>query len=181
MRSRMLHLATSVLVLSTALVATGTARASHNFGYSGTLTLSGASEVPSNGSTATGTAIIKVDTDNNVLYYNITYSGLSSAETGAHIHGFAAAGTNAAVIQPLPAGTSKVGSWTYLQADEANILAGLTYINVHSTNFPGGEIRAQIVLQQVPGTSGWGLVVLALVLAFSAAFVLRRRRSSPAA
>jgi hypothetical protein len=108
------------------------------------VTLDGAQENPPTGSTATGSGVIEIDTTTNNLYYNITFSGLSSAETAAHIHGFAPRGTNAGVLAPLPAGSPKSGVWNYAEAQEANILAGLTYINIHSTNFPGGEIRGQI-------------------------------------
>nr|MBA3468314.1 CHRD domain-containing protein [Herpetosiphonaceae bacterium] len=112
--------------------------------------LNGGQEVPPNGSTATGSAAITIDTAANTLSYNITFSGLSSTELSAHIHGFAPPGTNAGVLHTLPAGSPKIGVYNYNQADEANILAGLTYINIHSTNFPGGEIRGQIA--GTPGT-----------------------------
>ncbi len=106
--------------------------------------IDGGQEVPSNGSAATGSAAITVDTAANTLSYNITFSGLSAAETSAHIHGFAPPGANAGVLHALPLGSPKIGVYNYNQADEANILAGLTYINIHSANFPGGEIRGQI-------------------------------------
>ena len=41
----------------------------------------------------------------------------------------------------------KVGTWAYAETDEPNILAGQTYVNIHSTAFPGGEIRGQIQRQ----------------------------------
>jgi bacillolysin len=107
-------------------------------------TLSGAEEVPPNGSPATGVGSVTIDTLLNQLHYNITFSGLSSAETGAHIHGFAPAGVNEGVLHTLPAGSPKIGTWEYDDADEADILAGLTYVNIHSAGLPGGEIRGQI-------------------------------------
>jgi len=180
MRRRMLRVATALLILSVSLVLSGSAQANHLY-QSGALSFSGANEVPPNGSTAIGTAHVTVDTDANTLSYDITYSGLSSTETAAHIHGFAAAGANAAVLTPLPAGTHKVGVWNFSEPDQANILAGLTYFNIHSVNFGGGEIRAQIIVRTTaPGISRWGLLALALLLAGSAAFVLRRRGSTAA-
>ncbi|MBX2999216.1 MAG: CHRD domain-containing protein [Caldilineaceae bacterium] len=108
------------------------------------VTLSGAQEVPPNNSTATGSATVVVNTADNSLQYNISFTGLTSQETGAHIHGFAPPGTNAGILFNLPAGNPKVGTLSYTDAQEANILAGLTYINIHSSTFPGGELRGQI-------------------------------------
>ncbi|HYF65487.1 MAG TPA: CHRD domain-containing protein, partial [Herpetosiphonaceae bacterium] len=110
------------------------------------VTINSAQEVLdlANNSAATGSADVVVDMAANTLAYTITYSGLSSAETMAHIHGFAPRATNAPVLHTLPPGSPKVGVWNYNQADEANIVGGQTYINIHSVNFPGGEIRGQI-------------------------------------
>jgi hypothetical protein len=107
--------------------------------------LSGANEVPSNNSTATGTANFTIDTKNNVLFFDVRISGLEAAETGAHIHGFAPPGQNAGVIFNLPLGAVKMGNWQYDQSIEQQILSGLTYVNVHSVKYPDGEIRAQLV------------------------------------
>ena len=41
-------------------------------------------------------------------------------------------------------GSPKIGVFNYSQAQEANILNGLSYVNIHSVNFPNGEIRGQI-------------------------------------
>jgi hypothetical protein len=107
--------------------------------------LGGQQEVPANASTARGCGLFEIDTDANTVQYRIVYSGLSSNEVAAHIHGFAMPGVNAGVKVALPAGTLKIGVWTYPEADEASILAGLAYVNIHSVNFGGGEIRGQIV------------------------------------
>lgn len=112
--------------------------------------LDGAQEVPANGSTGLGYALGNVDTDTNTLSYYIVFGGLSTAETAAHIHGLAEHGVNAGVKHPLPLGSPKVGVWNYAEADEAGILDGMIYVNVHSTMFPGGEIRGQFVPYVVP-------------------------------
>jgi hypothetical protein len=108
-------------------------------------TLNEAQEVPPTGSAATGTAIITLDTQLNQLIFTVTYTGILAAnETAAHIHGFAPPGVNAGVLFPLPLGTTKNGVVAYAEADEASILAGLTYVNIHTVAFPGGEIRGQL-------------------------------------
>ncbi|XSG75028.1 CHRD domain-containing protein [Herpetosiphon llansteffanensis] len=108
------------------------------------VSLDGDQEVPPTGSTATGSGIVDVDTINNTLNYNFSYQGLSTAETAAHIHGFAPRGSNAGVLFGLAIGSPKVGTLNYSENQEANILAGQTYINIHTSAFPGGEIRGQL-------------------------------------
>ena len=77
-----------------------------------------------------------------------TFTGLTSPVTAAHIHGPAPAGMNAAIIIPLTiTGTTDgavSGSTTMDQAQMDMMLGGMTYVNIHSSNFPAGEIRAQV-------------------------------------
>ncbi|KPL86709.1 CHRD domain-containing protein [Herpetosiphon geysericola] len=108
------------------------------------VSIDGAQEVPPIASTGTGSGTVDVDTVNNTLRYNISYQGLSSAEAAAHIHGFAPRGSNAGVLFTLPTGSPKVGTLNYAENQEAGILAGQTYINIHTSDFPGGEIRGQL-------------------------------------
>jgi len=108
-------------------------------------TLDGAQEVPPNPSTAKATAVVMLDRSANTLTYNLIYTGLSSAESAAHIHGFAASGVNAGIKFVLPLGDVKAGMVSYAEADEANYLNGLAYFNLHTTTNPGGEIRGQLV------------------------------------
>lgn len=106
--------------------------------------LDGTQEVPPVTTTATGTGVFELDPVANTITFNITYADLSSAETQAHFHGYAPAGQNANIVFNLPLGSHKTGTWTYPQTDEASILSGLLYVNVHSANNTNGEIRGQI-------------------------------------
>jgi len=101
-------------------------------------------QVPTS-STGQGVGKFEVDTTKNTLTYDISFAGLSAAETSAHIHGPAAAGMNAGILHPLSAGPRKTGVWNYLESQEADIISGSTYVNIHSSAFPSGEIRGQIV------------------------------------
>ncbi len=100
---------------------------------------------PPTGSDGFGVGRFVVNTSANTVQYHIAFTGLSAPETVAHIHGPADIGANAGVKHNLGLGNPKVGVWTYAEADEADILAGKMYVNIHSGAFPGGEIRGQIV------------------------------------
>jgi len=109
--------------------------------------LSGPQETPPNASLGQGNALMTFDETTDMLCYDITYSGLGSAEILAHIHGPAAIGIGPApVVLPLPGGSPKdgcVGPLTSTQKKE--LLQNLYYINIHTAGFPGGEIRGQIL------------------------------------
>lgn len=106
----------------------------------------GAQEVPPVPSNGRGVGWFKFDTVANSIQYAFTSTGLSSAETAAHIHGFAPPGAPAGVRFSLPAGFHKTGVLNYPAGDEANYLMGLSYVNLHTINFSGGELRGQVVI-----------------------------------
>ena len=107
--------------------------------------LDGGQETPPNGSGGLGSGSFVMDTVANTLSYNIYFGGLSSAETAAHIHGYAGPGVPAPIVFPFALGNPKSGVWNYPPADEPSIIAGLSYANIHTTMFMGGEIRGQIL------------------------------------
>ncbi len=131
--------------------------------------LDGAQVTTPTGSPAIGGGQFVIDTDANTVQYRIAFTGLAAAETGAHIHGPASPGTNGAVLHPFSVGNPKTGTWNYAEAEEGDILAGKTYVNIHSAAFPGGEVRGQITplnasldgAQEVPPVAtpgrGWGV------------------------
>lgn len=95
---------------------------------------------------AYGCAFCSFDQPGNTMGFYIGYAGLTGPETASHIHGFAPPGMNAGVLFPLPGGSPKKGMWAYGPANAANLFADLTYINVHTAAFGGGEIRGQVVV-----------------------------------
>ncbi len=108
--------------------------------------LRGSKEVPPNDSPATGRGMFIVDPDHNRVMYTLQYQGLEAAETGAHIHGPASSSENAPVLHPLPLGKIKNGVWRYDESLEGDLLHGRMYVNVHSEEYPGGEIRSQLFI-----------------------------------
>src|SRR5215472_8618477 len=69
-----------------------------------TASLTGVQEVPANNSTATGAATLLLSPDEASARVSLTFSGLSSPQTVAHIHGPGAPGVIAPVLYPLPNG-----------------------------------------------------------------------------
>lgn len=105
--------------------------------------LTGSQETPPNNSTATGRASLLLSPDEKTARVSLTFSGLSSAQTDAHIHGPAVPGVSAPPVFPLPLGQLSDFSITLTPAQVQDLKSGLFYINVHSSNFPTGEIRGQ--------------------------------------
>src|SRR6185503_5044410 len=106
--------------------------------------LTGAQVVPSNTSMATGMVFLRKSLDNGLsASVSLSFSGLSSAETSAHIHGPAAANANAPAIFDLPNGQFVKFPITMTAAQANDLGGGLQYVDVHTTNLPSGEIRGQ--------------------------------------
>jgi uncharacterized repeat protein (TIGR01451 family) len=108
-----------------------------------TATLTGAQETPPNSSTATGTATLLLSPDEKTARVSLNFAGLSSPQNGAHIHGPGAAGVIAPILYPLPSGNLSDFVIALTSTDVQDLKNGLWYINVHSNNFPNGEIRGQ--------------------------------------
>jgi hypothetical protein len=114
-------------------------------------TLNGANERPTpTPSTATGTATLIFNNDTKIFTITTTYTALQGGVvSGAHIHK-----GDATVAGPVVFGFSTLTSpiiytsTAITAAQEADLKAGLYYVNVHSTpTYPGGEIRGQLIQQ----------------------------------
>lgn len=124
-----------------------------------TTSLKGINEVPSNDSKATGHVTVKISKDETYLEYKITIANIDNV-TASHFH-LAPEGENGGVVAFLfrgpvidPDGILAEGTITEsdvigaldgdFQALIDEIRAGNIYVNVHSTQLPGGEIRGQL-------------------------------------
>ncbi len=115
-----------------------------------TAIIDGSQPVPPTVSPGTGFGCVALNPDGTVSF-NITFSGLLAPEIAAHFHGPAPAGMNAGVQIGLPPGSPKVGTTiTLTGGQQADLIAGLWYINIHSSLFPGGEIRGQVLTSPTP-------------------------------
>jgi hypothetical protein len=159
---RSIVLALGVLLIAAALAGTTSGQARTTW-YA---PLTSAEEVPRNTSQATGQAAFELVQGGNALRYWLFINNLQDP-TMAHIH-IGAAGQNGPVsvwlYPPAPpprpiAGsvTSMIGDGTITAANMTGPLQGqpfsalitalnngTAYVNVHTNQFPGGEIRGQI-------------------------------------
>jgi hypothetical protein len=109
--------------------------------------LSSNQEVPPVSGSGSGQATLWLNTGTKQLSWKVNYRSLSSDAAAAHIHGPAAPGSNAGVVANLAPGGIKnplEGSATLTDAQIADLLAGSDYVNIHTAQNQGGEIRGQI-------------------------------------
>ncbi len=151
--------------------------------YIFTVNMSGSNEVPANNSTGVGgptaSGSVNFNDVTKVFSVSISYFGLSAPATASHIHGPGAPGVNAAVFMPLSGTTSVTsgtfsGSLTLTAQQQSDLFNGLDYANIHTTAFPGGEIRGQILnptLATIPEPQEYALLAGFGLLGFA---VLRR-------
>lgn len=145
--------------------------------------LNGASEVPSNGATATGLATLFYNDNNSILTTDDTYSfslaafGLTGVAAAMHIHAPAAPGFTASPVVNLgvspfislnAGGTLLLGGSNVTPPNAAflsQLQAGLAYVNVHTAAFAGGEIRGQLIpVAAVPEPSTYAMLLTGLAL-----------------
>ncbi len=109
--------------------------------------MSGAQEVPSNTSTASGNGLFSFDPLTKKFSARLTLSGMTA--TAAHIHP-GTVGNNGAPLFDLTQTAPNSGIWVsgadtvLTEAQVALLNSGGLYFNAHSPAFPGGEIRGQI-------------------------------------
>ena len=144
--------------------------------------LSGANEIPRNASPGTGFVTTTFDLATHILDLHVTFSGLTSPTTAAHIHaptlapfsGKAGVATQVPFFVNFPIGvTSGTYDQTFNTLDssfynpafltanggtpagaEAVLAQALdqheAYFNIHTENFPSGEIRGFLRVLSVP-------------------------------
>jgi len=190
------------LVLATLLFAP----MSHAIRFS--VSLSGPNEAPPNASLGIGSGFIDYDPALHTLRVSFSFSGLTGTTTASHIHccvlppGTAGVATTTPTFAGFPLGVTSgtydtvldltlASSWNpaFITANggttagaENALAAGMSstssYLNVHTTTFPGGEIRGFLVAQQatnVPTLSEWAVGALAVVLLLLGLSRMRRR------
>jgi hypothetical protein len=149
-----------------------------------TADIRGDQEVPPTDSLAFGTGVFSYDDEENVLTWDVLFTAalFDTNEIASHIHGPAEPGVNADILIDLGIGQLKQGMADLdevagcsgdPEACEDDLLAGLWYVNIHSTEHENGEIRGQILPVSVPEP-----MALSLLLAAGGGALLRRRTSA---
>jgi len=121
----------------------------HEFEFSFPLEGSQEVQTPPVMTQATGMADVLLDTDTNLLSWDIQFQGITSGVVLAHFHGPAPAGMNAGIRVDIGAvsglASPMIGQATITDLQEQDILDGFWYVNIHSNQFPMGELRGQVV------------------------------------
>lgn len=190
------------LFLAAALSLPSTGQAA-TFVFNGTLT--GNQENPSVSTSGSGNALVSFDDVINLLSVQVSFANLIGNTTMAHIHCCAPVGSNVGVVTPVPSFPGfplgvTAGSYSQVfdltqassfnpsfinnnggsvtaarQAFISGLQANQAYFNIHSSKFPGGEIRGQLIAA-VPEPATWGMMLLGFG-AMGAA--MRRRQKQP--
>lgn len=158
-----------------------------------TFSLSGSNEAPPNASPATGSGVVIFDTQINRMWIDLTFSGLLGTSVNAHLHaptaipGEGTAGVAVNLLgfpQGVTAGgysrmfdmqnpliyspsfrTSNGGTLGAELALANAAAAGRAYFNLHTTAFPGGEIRGFLTPARRPvSDSGSAFALLGVSL-----------------
>lgn len=112
-----------------------------------TAILDGASEAPTpTNSTAIGAATLIFNSSTKIFTITVTHN--IAAPTNGHIHK-GAVGVSGPPVFPFTTFTSPINytSTALDAAQEADLMANLYYVNIHTAAFPAGEIRGQLIKQ----------------------------------
>lgn len=133
--------------------------------------ITGSEEVPANASGALGSCTAVLNNAGTQVIFSVAFQNLGSAYAASHFHAAAGPGTNAGVTFGFSGvaagwiftnsnmdGTLTNAVWNLTATQKTNLLAGLTYVNIHSSALPGGEIRGQVIQDQSVPTrnTSWG-------------------------
>ncbi len=137
-------------------------------------------------SSARGTATATLNDVSREFSYTVTFGNNSpdfndgllnggATQTSAHFHGPALPGFTAGIRHSIGAGSPKSAMITITSGEVADVLNGLWYVNIHSSDCLNGEIRGQLlVVTATPALPTWGWVLFG-VLALCGVGLLSRR------
>lgn len=130
------------------------------------IALTGDAEISNPPVTTTGSgtlnAVYNQDTKKISYTVNWTLGNENDKTVGMHFHGPASITENAPIVIGIPLSSTGGGGYTgggtgsntgtvsgqtraLTQAEEEQLLDGKWYLNIHSTTYPNGELRGQVV------------------------------------
>src|SRR4028119_1953032 len=135
---------TLTIILSAMMFST-TAAAQQKF----TVSLHGRQEVPANNSAGNGNCMVTLSTTETQITVECSYRNLTSNVVGAHIHDNGPVGVNGPIrfnLNHTGATSGTIGPVTFstTPAQIADLRSNKWYVNIHTSNFTGGEIRGQV-------------------------------------
>ncbi len=133
-------------------------------GTSLTALLSGNEETPPVNSAATAMAHFSLSDDQTQLTYDVQVMGLASPAIAMHLHR-GARGAPGDIVYTLntPFNGMAAGMVTLNPADLAMLLNQGFYLNIHTQNYPGGEIRGQVSVAASAAPGGTATTLKGLV------------------
>lgn len=170
--------ATRLLVATVALIVSALPAAANIWILQAVLT--GGQEVPPNGSQAVGSVSMSYNDATNMFNIAVLVEGIARSDLiASHIHQ-GPPGVNGPVIFSLGDGSQYTETPNGLmrilenagplpESNEEFLLSNRNYVNVHTNQYPGGEIRGQLIVVPEPAT----MAVVTMGLGLLAA---RRRR-----
>ncbi|MFT7679334.1 MAG: hypothetical protein ACI8QC_003335 [Planctomycetota bacterium] len=106
-----------------------------------------------NGSPGAGTGTVTIDRNTGQVDITGSYAGTLADVAVGHLHGpayYGASGPSMMGLTPTGGTTGTYsGSSVLTPVQIGHLLAGFTYINLHTSSFPGGEIRGQVEADQI--------------------------------
>jgi hypothetical protein len=111
--------------------------------------LNGRQEVPANNSPGSGTCFLTLNSSETQVTVECNYRNLTSNAVGAHIHDNAPVGVSGPIrfdFSFTGGTTGTIGPLTFATTPQqvADLRSNKWYINIHTANFTGGEIRGQV-------------------------------------
>ena len=110
--------------------------------------MTGEADVPAGDPVGTGEATVRLRRGQGQVCYSLEVQNITLPSVGAHIH-HGGAGESGPIVVPLRqpgANGQSSGCATVSRAIVSQILANRSdyYVNVHTTDFPGGAVRGQL-------------------------------------
>ena len=141
----MLRKSAGALLISLGVLATAAPTYAQPIAYSAHLTA--ANEIPPAFSKGIGEGTFTFDPATKVMTWTITYSGLTGPVAAARLEPSMISSSFPDEVSFTALASPIKGQATLTDAQIQDLLAGRLYVNVHTDQYPEGEIRGQIVKQ----------------------------------